>query len=234
MDRTRKHIETARLKPSPENQILYNSRGPDHPDLRGLIESIRERGIEARLLVSRDDYIISGHNRWQAAQHLGLLKVPCEIIDIRRSDCSTDQWARLLREHNHGRTKTFDELTREALVDVTEDDILRAARDKRAMRGTDRQKRASFDRLERATGRGAGWNSMSVSLPECISTSSFVESHSPTVLFRPFSSPRFFRRGLSETVSFVVLFPNRLVRRADPRIDCPAGSRLDRQRPGRM
>jgi hypothetical protein len=134
MDRTRKHIETARLKPSPENQILYNSRGPDHPDLRGLIESIRERGIEARLLVSRDDYIISGHNRWQAAQHLGLLKVPCEIIDIRRSDCSTDQWARLLREHNHGRTKTFDELTREALVDVTEDDILRAARDKRAMR----------------------------------------------------------------------------------------------------
>jgi hypothetical protein len=134
MDRTRKHIETARLKPSPENQILYNQRGPDHPDLRGLIESIRERGIEARLLVSRDHYIISGHSRWQAAQYLGLLKVPCEILPIRRSDCSTDEWAKHLREHNHGRVKTIDELVREKLVDVNRDEVLRAARDQRKLR----------------------------------------------------------------------------------------------------
>ncbi|HBH50766.1 MAG TPA: hypothetical protein DDY91_02625 [Planctomycetaceae bacterium] len=132
--RTRKDIETARLKPSPENQILYNSRGPDHPDLRGLIESIRERGIEARLLVSRDHYIISGHNRLQAAQHLGLETVPVEILPIRRADCSSDEWARLLREHNHGRQKTFDELTREKLVDISKDEVLRAARDQRKLR----------------------------------------------------------------------------------------------------
>lgn len=130
----RSTVPTSRLIPSPENQALYNARGPDAPDQQGLIQSIRDHGIQSRLLISKDWFVISGHSRLAAALHLGMATVPVETLPVKRSDFTSDEWAKLLREHNHGRVKTFDELTREALVDVTEDDILRAARDKRAMR----------------------------------------------------------------------------------------------------
>lgn len=131
---TRKNIPVSNLKPSPENVLIYNQRNPDHPDQRGLIESIRKSGVLSPLQVSRDWYIVSGHSRWAAAQHVGLTTVPVEILPIRRSDHSSDEWVKILREHNFGRTKTFDEMTREALVDVTDDMVLRAAQDSRAMR----------------------------------------------------------------------------------------------------
>lgn len=129
----RKNVRPDRLHPSAENGALYNSRGPDDPDQRGLIESIRQNGIQAPLLVSKDWFVVSGHSRLAAAQHLQMKIVPVEILPIRRVDFTSDEWVKILREHNHGRTKTFDELVREKLVDVTDGCVLRAAQESRKM-----------------------------------------------------------------------------------------------------
>ena len=149
---TRKNIPVSNLKPSPENGSIYNQRGPDHPDQRGLIESIRKSGVLSPLQVSRDWFIISGHSRLAAAQHVGLTTVPVEILPIRRSDHSSDEWVKILREHNHGRTKTIDEMTREALVDVSDDMVLRAAMESRKMQkdGTAAAVQLSVSRKTRA------------------------------------------------------------------------------------
>ena len=147
----RKNVRPDRLHPSAENGALYNSRGPDDPDQRGLIESIRQNGIQAPLLVSKDWFVVSGHSRLAAAQHLQMKTVPVEILPIRRTDFTSDEWVKILREHNHGRTKTFDELVREKLVDVSDECVLRAAQESRAMRkhGTAAEIRLSVSRKTR-------------------------------------------------------------------------------------
>jgi hypothetical protein len=106
------------LKPSPENAALYRERGEKDSDYARLLESVRREGVKAPLLVSLDDFIISGHQRQKAAIEAGRDEVPVIFLTVSRLDCTTDEWLALLREHNAGREKTFDELVRERLVDI--------------------------------------------------------------------------------------------------------------------
>ena len=83
------------------------------------MESIRkENGVQTPLLVSRDGYVISGHQRLKAAREAGYPKVPIIVLKARRSEHSTDEWVAILREHNTGRQKTLNELIREKMIDV--------------------------------------------------------------------------------------------------------------------
>lgn len=120
---------------SPENRLLYRNRSTDNADFRRLVESVSKNGIESPLLVSLDGYIISGHQRFQAAIRAGLDVVPVIVKPLRRSKHTRDQWTAVLREHNTGREKSFDEVVREKLVDL---DPARAA------------KAVVLDRIERA------------------------------------------------------------------------------------
>jgi hypothetical protein len=113
-----RHLQVSSLKPSPENEQLYQERTYEDTDYARLVDSIRRRGVEAPLLVSLDNYIISGHQRQKAAIESGQPTVPVLRLNVRRSDYSSDAWLALLREHNCGREKTFDELVRERLVDI--------------------------------------------------------------------------------------------------------------------
>jgi hypothetical protein len=109
------------LIPSPENALLYHDRTTADSDFARLVESIRNEGVQAPLLVSRDLYIISGHQRQRGAIEAMQFNVPVIPLNVRRVDHTSDQWLALLREHNCGREKSFDELVREKLVDIDPD-----------------------------------------------------------------------------------------------------------------
>jgi hypothetical protein len=110
------------LKPSPENAILYRERTEDDSDFARLVESVREIGVGEPLLVSRDGYIVSGHQRQRAAVLTGRFVVPVIVLNLSRADHTEDEWLARLREYNSGREKTFDELVREKLVDIDPDE----------------------------------------------------------------------------------------------------------------
>ncbi len=69
-------------------------------------------------LVSRDYFIISGHQRREGAIEAECFLVPVIFLNISRTDFTDDEWLAILREHNCGREKSFDELVREKLVDI--------------------------------------------------------------------------------------------------------------------
>jgi ParB-like nuclease family protein len=108
------------ITPSPENQQLYRPVTPDDAETIALAESIRERGVLEPLVISADNYIVSGHRRHCAARLAGLAKVPCRVDDVRRGDGekASDEFLALLREHNRQRIKTRDELLREAVIGI--------------------------------------------------------------------------------------------------------------------
>jgi hypothetical protein len=108
------------ISPSPENALLYKPVTPDDEDTIKMAKSIRELGILEPLVVSADYYILSGHRRHCAARIAGLKELPCKVSHVRRGDGETasDEFLKLLREHNRQRIKSRDELLREAIVSI--------------------------------------------------------------------------------------------------------------------
>jgi hypothetical protein len=111
----------ASLRPSPENATLY--RPPeDDPDIDKLAESIERIGLMDALVVTRDNYIVSGHRRHAALLRIGQKFCTCRVLAVRRADLTTDEFLALLREHNRQRNKTVAEHIREELVDINPDE----------------------------------------------------------------------------------------------------------------
>jgi ParB/Sulfiredoxin domain len=105
------------LKASPENSQLYRDAEND-PDIDALARSIRKRGLQEPLIVTADNYIVSGHRRYAALSRIGQVVAPCRVLDVRRDSMTTDDYVALLREHNRQRSKTIAEQLREELVDI--------------------------------------------------------------------------------------------------------------------
>ena len=59
------------IKPSPENDDIYGEIELDNA-MEILIESIRENDLEQPLLLTQDDYVLSGHRRLFALQWLAV------------------------------------------------------------------------------------------------------------------------------------------------------------------
>jgi hypothetical protein len=111
------------IMPSPENDTLYKPVDPADPDFKALGESVRRDGVREALIVTRDDYIVSGHRRYAAAQSVGLERVPCRVASIYRDD---PRFLALVRECNRQRVKTLDEVLREEIVGANADDAYAA------------------------------------------------------------------------------------------------------------
>jgi ParB-like chromosome segregation protein Spo0J len=77
-------VPLLKLCPSPENEELYRPVQDDDPEVIALAESIRERGLQEPLVITQDDYIVSGHRRRVAAWMAGLREVPCRRLMIYR------------------------------------------------------------------------------------------------------------------------------------------------------
>ena len=118
------YVDARTLKPSDENSMLYRDRTDADKDFARLKESIRKQCVQNPLIVSQDGFIISGHQRRKGAIETGRFMVPVIICPIRRSSHTEDEWLAILREHNTGREKSFDELVREGLVDIDPDEAI--------------------------------------------------------------------------------------------------------------
>src|SRR5262245_36129453 len=104
------------IEPSPENSLLYQDR--EDSALASLVESVKEKGVLEPLVITLDNYIVSGHRRYTAAVRTGLEKVPCRVMDIERESMPREEYLRILREFNRQRSKTFDEIIAECAVDA--------------------------------------------------------------------------------------------------------------------
>jgi hypothetical protein len=119
------------LKPSPENTQLYRPVSKD-PDIDKLANSIKKYGCDP-LVVTADNFIVSGHRRHAALLHIGQSWIPCRVLPKRRREMATDEYLSLLRSHNHQRHKTVAEQVQEELIDINPEeayDRLRDYRDK--------------------------------------------------------------------------------------------------------
>ena len=119
-----KKVDARTLIPSPENAVLYRERTTKDADFARLVESVKRDGVQAPLLVSRDNYIVSGHQRREAAIVAKKYMVPVIVLTISRAGHTPDEWLAILREHNTGRERTFDELVREKLLDIDPDEAI--------------------------------------------------------------------------------------------------------------
>jgi hypothetical protein len=117
------------LHPSPENLQLYRAV-QDDPDIGKLAEAIKRNGCDP-LIVTLDNFIVSGHRRRAALLEIGQQFVPCHVLPIRRDALSTDEYIALLRSYNHQRNKTVAEQVREELVDINPDAAYQALCERR-------------------------------------------------------------------------------------------------------
>jgi hypothetical protein len=111
------------IHPSPQNETLYRPVLATDPDIVALAASIREHGLQEPIVISLDDYILSGHRRHQACQLAGLSAVPCRVMNIRHTD---PEFVTRLREFNRQRVKTVTEIAREEIVAANPEEAHRA------------------------------------------------------------------------------------------------------------
>ena len=79
------------LKPSPENSKLYRPTGDD-PDIESLAESIKKHGLNEPLIVTADNYVVSGHRRHAALTRIGQAFAPCRVLPVRRDSMTADEY----------------------------------------------------------------------------------------------------------------------------------------------
>src|SRR4051812_4390251 len=84
------------FKPSPENAILYKERTPSDSDFARLVEGIDKDGVKNPILVSLDDFVVSGHQRQKATIQVGRFVVPIIRLDISRAHHTSDSWLAVL------------------------------------------------------------------------------------------------------------------------------------------
>lgn len=106
------------LKPSPENLDLYRVIDQNELDNIKLAASIKTNGLHEPLVVTSDNYIVSGHRRHAALKSIGQVVAPCRVLDIRYDALSTEERIALLRDHNRQRYKNVAEQVRETLIDI--------------------------------------------------------------------------------------------------------------------
>ncbi len=117
--RVRKRV--ASLIPAPENEILYKKINPGDPEIIELAESIKKHGC-VDLMVSEDNYILSGNRRRAALRLIGRVFTWCLVLPVRWLELEKDHRIKILRSHNRQREKSVAEQVREAMIDIDPED----------------------------------------------------------------------------------------------------------------
>jgi hypothetical protein len=114
---------TSALKPTPENDLLYDPVREDDPNFLALLEDIRQKEIESPgnglqhpIGISRDGYIFDGHRRFAAVKKLGWKKVTVRIRPDISYTVNRERFLELLVSCNKGRMKTTAEQVREGIA----------------------------------------------------------------------------------------------------------------------
>jgi len=106
------------LKPSPKNNKIYKSIDREDPAIKELARDIAVNGVFEPLVVSADNFILSGHRRREAAIIAGLKTVPCRIVNVRHDD---SEFIKMLVSYNNQRVKNREEQFREEIIKTNYD-----------------------------------------------------------------------------------------------------------------
>lgn len=115
----------ASLVPSPENAQLYRPIDANDEEIVKLAASIKKHGLQEPLILTADNFIVSGHRRYTALRRSGQVVAPCRVLSVRRDSMTTDEYVALLREHNRQRNKSVAEQVREELVDIDSEQAMK-------------------------------------------------------------------------------------------------------------
>lgn len=106
------------IKVAGENDYLYDGFAIANHDDHALYQSIKELGIQEPLVITLDNYLLSGHRRISCAKWLGHETVPVRIIDQTFESLNKPDRLALLRLYNQQRDKSSGEKIREKLLEV--------------------------------------------------------------------------------------------------------------------
>lgn len=126
-------VKVSDLTPCPENDAIYGAPSLDDPDIRALIASIKERGVNEPLRVSTDHVIISGHRRRFCAIEAGLAEVPIIVEPVSYAK-GRERFMALLVHANEQRKKSAGVLIREAALRIDPAQAVQAMRTERKAR----------------------------------------------------------------------------------------------------
>ena len=112
-------------------------------------QSIQQFGLKVPLVLSEDNYLLSGHRRLCASRLAGLEEVPCQFEPIRHwlrgqrkgpdkyHVTVNPEFVRLLMEYNRQRVKSLDEQLREAIVEADPAEAYQSLIEHRRQRSAD-------------------------------------------------------------------------------------------------
>lgn len=126
------YFPVTQIKVAPENDLLYDAFGIDNADDWDLIASIKELGIQEPLVLSEDNYLLSGHRRLAAAKYLKLELVSVRFTETIFAELSKTKRLEELRLFNRQREKSSTEKIREHLVEIDIDEAYTTLRRRRA------------------------------------------------------------------------------------------------------
>jgi ParB-like nuclease domain len=86
--------------------------------MTALTISIRDKGIQEPLTLSKDGVLLSGHRRFAAAKYLGMKTVPVRIVNVVFDGMDKTQRLETLRLYNRQREKSPGERIKEKLLDI--------------------------------------------------------------------------------------------------------------------
>jgi hypothetical protein len=124
-------VPISSIRETPENWEIYNRPGTE-PEFLALVESIQKEGITNPLLISIDNYIVSGHRRHAAATRLGIEMLPVMRLDVEMGNKTPAERAKIVADHNRGsRHKTNAEALRESMVEIDPEAAIAEAQNRR-------------------------------------------------------------------------------------------------------
>jgi len=118
----------AAIRPSPANDKLYRPVSDSDPDIIALAQSIEQHGLQEPIVITRDNFILSGHRRHRACHLAGLTVIRCRVEDLLSTD--PDFLTRVC-EFNRQRVKSIDEIVREEIVSADPEEGYRVLQEHR-------------------------------------------------------------------------------------------------------
>ena len=124
-----KIINTSSIKPHPQNDKIYDTKGKTFREgIESLKLSISKMGLLEPLVINTKNILLSGHRRFLCLKELGIKKCEVRIID-------TDNDLFVLIHSNRQRVKSDDEISRE--IKIIGEELLKERKMGRPKKGQD-------------------------------------------------------------------------------------------------
>ena len=78
-----KNINVSSIKPHPQNDKIYDTKGKVFQDgIESLKQSISKLGLLEPLVLNKKNVLLSGHRRFTAIKELGIKKCEVRVVDV--------------------------------------------------------------------------------------------------------------------------------------------------------